>query len=350
MASTAAWLGRVAFGVFFVTSVIAVWTAILVIAMSGDKDDSRSSRGSRSSAVWFNVLDIVRLFSYMNVYRSYDDDIEERRDPNRMNFLESVFSFMFGDGDPNAEFDDLRWNTIGNYIRSHGGVVVAEELAPFLDLPEKTDEESFVVDEGFMLPVLTRFEGEPIVNEQGQLVYVFPKFQTTAMSWMPRKQPPSTVSHLAEQRWQFSKAKWGQLALVASFAVANVIGVSILDGLVYEQFAAGAISIPLGLPYLLMALQVYAWSFFAIPLFRWLTNRWRNRTIDTRNQRRARSAKSLTLPSASLREKLESAQRLKKRQFVSRKDVVYSSSREMEEQSKKWEEEDFERRLNEIGQ
>ena len=348
MASTAAWLGRVAFGVFFVTSVIAVWTAILVIAMSGDKDDSRSSRGSRSTAVWFNVIDIMRLFSYMNMYRSYDDNLEARRDPNRMNFLESVFSYMFGDGDPNAEFDDLRWNTIGNYIRSHGGVVVAEELAPFLDLPEKTDEESFVVDEGFMLPVLTRFEGEPVVNEQGQLAYVFPKFQTTAMSWMPRKQPP-TASHLAEQRWPFSKAKGTQLALVATFAVANVIGVSILDGIVYEQLAMGAISAP-GLPYLMMALQVYAWSFFAIPVFRWFINRWRNRTIDTRNQRRARSASSLTLPSASLRQKLESAQRLKKRQFVSRKDVVFSSSREMDEQTKKWEEDDFKRRLNEIGQ
>lgn len=60
---------------------------------------------------------------------------------------------------------------------------MAEELAPYLDLSPEVfeNEDSFVVDEGYMLPVLTRFQGEPIVNGDGKLIYIFPKFQTTGI-------------------------------------------------------------------------------------------------------------------------------------------------------------------------
>lgn len=51
-----------------------------------------------------------------------------------MNFLEAIFSWVFGDGDPNADYDRRRWQAAGRYIQSRGGTVVAEELAPFLDL------------------------------------------------------------------------------------------------------------------------------------------------------------------------------------------------------------------------
>lgn len=46
-------------------------------------------------------------------------------------------SYVFGDGDPNDEFDKQRWQALGRYIQSRGGTVVAEELAPFLDLSRK---------------------------------------------------------------------------------------------------------------------------------------------------------------------------------------------------------------------
>lgn len=34
-----------------------------------------------------------------------------------MNFVEAVFSFVFGDGDPNETFDERRWKELGNMIR-----------------------------------------------------------------------------------------------------------------------------------------------------------------------------------------------------------------------------------------
>jgi hypothetical protein len=35
-----------------------------------------------------------------------------------LNFLEAVFSFVFGDGDPNARFDAHRWASLAAYIQS----------------------------------------------------------------------------------------------------------------------------------------------------------------------------------------------------------------------------------------
>lgn len=81
-----------------------------------------------------------------------------------------------------------RYRVVAQIIRENGGAVVAEQLAPFLDPPEpKADAESYtvkvgeaVVDESFMLPVLTRLNGRPEVTEEGQIVYVFPELMTSA--------------------------------------------------------------------------------------------------------------------------------------------------------------------------
>ena len=36
-----------------------------------------------------------------------------------MSFLESVFSFVFGDGDPNREFEDKRWQMVSHMLNLH---------------------------------------------------------------------------------------------------------------------------------------------------------------------------------------------------------------------------------------
>ncbi len=34
-----------------------------------------------------------------------------------MNFVEAVFSFVFGDGDPNESYEERRWQELGAMIR-----------------------------------------------------------------------------------------------------------------------------------------------------------------------------------------------------------------------------------------
>lgn len=69
---------------------------------------------------------------------------------------------------------------VGQYIQYKGGVVTAEQLAPFLDVPTNNIRPNdTMVDEGFMVPALVRFGGSPEVDASGNLLYRFPSLQKT---------------------------------------------------------------------------------------------------------------------------------------------------------------------------
>ena len=69
---------------------------------------------------------------------------------------------------------------VGRYIQHKGGVVTAEELAPFLDAPRpRSNADSADIDESFVVPALVRFGGSPEVDEAGNLIYRFPDLQKT---------------------------------------------------------------------------------------------------------------------------------------------------------------------------
>lgn len=72
------------------------------------------------------------------------------------------------------------WEQVGQYIQHKGGVVTAEQLAPFLDVPtDNIRSDETMVDEGFMVPALVRFGGSPEVDASGNLLYRFPSLQKT---------------------------------------------------------------------------------------------------------------------------------------------------------------------------
>ncbi|KAL3627168.1 hypothetical protein CASFOL_028531 [Castilleja foliolosa] len=47
--------------------------------------------------------------------------------------IDWIFSYVFGDGDPNQGIEEKRWKMIQLYIALNGSVVTAEEIAPYLD-------------------------------------------------------------------------------------------------------------------------------------------------------------------------------------------------------------------------
>jgi hypothetical protein len=64
-----------------------------------------------------------------------------------MGFLESVYSYLFGDGNPNFELESKRLQLASNVIRANKGAVTAEQLAPFCDPDVDAEEESSYVNE-----------------------------------------------------------------------------------------------------------------------------------------------------------------------------------------------------------
>ena len=154
------------------------------------------------------------------------------RGAKEMTFVEAVFAFVFGRGDPNDDMEHRRWRAVSALLRVNEGAVFAEQVAPFLDeyLLAEADEGSFArrarrawgdgvarllaalaaarfaplpaatrrawlrrdggldgaadasrVHEGYMMRVCAKFGGHAEASEDGRLVYVFPALQATTI-------------------------------------------------------------------------------------------------------------------------------------------------------------------------
>ncbi|CAI0462254.1 unnamed protein product [Linum tenue] len=342
--STAEYLIRVSFGTALVASVVVVYTTIILLLSSRSDDDRRERRSSRSYGSGFNIY-----FNPIDLFRRRRQQVDVNEN---MNFLESIFSFVFGDGDPNQGLEEERWKLIGKYISSNGGVVTAEELAPYLDL-RTTD----MNDESYVLPVLLKFDGQPEIDEEGNILYRFPSLQRTASSQRSGRKEyvgkskrwadwvGGIQNYLEEKKLEFSKTNASERALVIGLGGLNLFGVVVLGAMMKEmtinqggwiQFVRSIFPL----------LQVYAGSFFAIPLVRWFLVSKSNAEIEKRNRLRKEFAKVLELPDISLRRKILSARDMAQKTVIGQDRIVYSTERDIIEQNV--EAEDWERRFREI--
>lgn len=346
---------RVSFGTALLASIAIVYTSIVVILSSGrSDDDNRGNRGGYSNqrynspgfSMYISPADLLWYWN-PNYYRSR----RPVQPGGGMNFFESVFSFVFGDGDPNEGLEEVRWRAIGDMISSKGGVVSAEELAPYLDVPSYSEETK--ADEAYVLPVLLRFDGHPEVDELGNILYRFPSLQRTAVDWLGRRKVASKggsdgLDYFVEKQWNFSKASKGEQALVIGLGGLNLAGVVILSGLLRDysviQSLRGSGLIPFAakaLPFL----QAYTASFFAIPAFRWFFNQRRNAEIQQRNNARLGWLTALERAGSELRQKLQSARDSAKRTVLGRDRIIYSTEKDVSTQD--YEAQDWEQRLRE---
>jgi hypothetical protein len=157
------WGVRVTFGIALLASLVAIFSTIFFINSSSNRDD-RDDRGSnggggglRMGSSWggfwgpspFDFF-FYRPYGYYGYYGS-PSSTSNNRDPEEMSFLESIFSFVFGDGNPNASLEERRLSLAASMIRQNNGAVTAEQLAPFCDdvpNPDKVlNSDSVYVDE-----------------------------------------------------------------------------------------------------------------------------------------------------------------------------------------------------------
>jgi len=182
---------RVGFGVVLLASLFAIFSTIFFISQGSSSDDDRRRNdrgggmfGGGGGMFWGpSPFDFFYYRPYYGYYGSYSGD-QPARDPEDMGFLESTFSYIFGDGNPNQGLDEKRLSLVANLIRENNGAVTAEQLAPFCDdapVPDLNTESAYV-DENFVLPIVTALDGEPTITDEGDIVYIFPELQTSASS------------------------------------------------------------------------------------------------------------------------------------------------------------------------
>lgn len=334
---TVFYLIRISFGILLIVSIALIFIAIAIILISASA--SRSDNNSRSSRSFGGggggLMFMPRFWFGPNLFWFFDPNPYRRqRQPLRskakgsddagMNFLEAVFSFLFGDGNPNADLEERRWHEIGAVIRNNRGAVAAEQIAPYLEGANVTSE-----DEDYMLPVLSRFDGRPEVSPEGEIVYHFPALQTTARSRKPQPVP----AYLRKSKWEFSRASSTQILIAIGLGSLNLIGALVLSNLL----ADGTIAVQLGglvafVQSIFWLLLGYGIAFLTVPLGRYFWVQWRNSQIEADNQKRQEQAMLLNRAGPELQRKIAYAEQFAAETVVSKENLAYTTEEDMLEQ------------------
>ncbi len=163
------------FLVFLLLMIAAVIATFAASAAGGRSDrDNRSRRGGDGFGGTFLVMRLLdfalRMWFYNSLFQG-SMGARQRRPPGRA-FYKSVFGFVFGEGNPNADWDIKEKTRVISYVRSKRGAITIEEL---MALTGKNNYEAQALINRYML----EFEGEPRVTDNGTIVYSFPELLRT---------------------------------------------------------------------------------------------------------------------------------------------------------------------------
>ncbi|MGK7929722.1 MAG: hypothetical protein AB4290_31515, partial [Spirulina sp.] len=299
----------------------------------GDSSSSKSSWGNSGGLLFFPRFwfwsDIFWIFNPSYGYSDYSR--RQGRSPSsssqksELNFLEAIFSFLFGDGNPNIDREERRWQAIGRVIRNNGGAIIAQQIAPYLDEIDAIalDEESYI------LPILSRFNGYPEVSPQGEIIYYFPELQVSAKE---QQATSETIGFLQERSYRFSMAGSGQIMGAIALGSVNLIGALILGSLMQGDIAAQIGGLVVFVASIYWLLLGYGIAFFAIPLVRYFWIQQQNKTIQQRNETRIQRTQALKQADESLLHKLDYARQFAREHIIDAGDLSYSTETDLIDQ------------------
>jgi hypothetical protein len=326
------YLIRISFGLLLVASILLIVVAITLLISSLNSDNNGGGGGSGGESggggggfFFFPYFwnDLIWIFYWNHDEPYYQQQSRASSPKPQMSFLEAVFSFIFGDGNPNNNLEERKWSDIATAIRNNRGAVAAEQIAPYLDNLGQGYAREY---EEYMLPALARFDGRPEVSPEGQIIYHFPQLQTTAVE----NNPQPVAAYLREMLWRFSRADSGQIMLAAGLGAVNLVGALVLGNLLTKSaIAGGFIGFVSGIYPLLL---IYGVGFLTIPLIRYFWIQWKNNQIEARNRDRQQRAMLLNQPDANLQQKLAYAQEFAGENVLSGENLAYTTETELTQQ------------------
>jgi hypothetical protein len=310
---------RISFGLLLLASFAIIALSLLLITLatmfSNDGDGVDLGGIGDVGDVGFGDWGSIWIFDWGSG-SNYAEPVGPE-EVKELSFLGAVFSVLFGDGNPNAKLEELRWRSIGQTIRKNRGVITAEQVAPYLDNVSPHSEDH-------ILPVLLRFNGQPEVSPIGDIVYRFPDVQAISQKQKFKR----LSSYLEEKTWQFSAAthsqRW-QIGLLAAFNCSGALALGwILKGM---STVGGLLGFAASIYWILL---IYAVGFVAIPIGRLIWLQWVNNKISTRNNQRRRQVALLN--SEDVNRKLLFANEFRSEQLISAEDIAYRTDEDLLDQ------------------
>lgn len=306
------WILVTLFGYFFLfiaLALVAFFGSIAIQQGGGSRDRSDRRGGGGFGGLWLTTSlfdSMIRLWFYSELFKSsearYRDSFVRRE---RHPLHKAVFSHVFGDGDPNADWDTVLKKAFVAFVQTHKGIITLPEFMAISGLKPQDAEEQIT-------RFLVEFEGSPEVTESGALYFFFPsllakanKVSSAAASTFPLKKLKSFSSNDKKMdrtfRWVNifnllfgSYYAWNAMNIGTDVIVRTTQGLSLRGGLSflysYTVYLASQIGVanPAAVVGWLLGVAPLAFSvfFFAIPTIRSWHLKVENEMLKRENMRK----------------------------------------------------------------
>jgi hypothetical protein len=315
-----AWIALTLVGyfVFFLALLVVFLVGGVAAQSGGNRSSSRRDSGGNIIGAILNLF--IRIWFYSEFFKATDSrryraDRGERGD--RRPLHKAVFSFVFGDGDPNAQWPQIERKAVLAYLRSHAGLISLEE---FMILTGRDYEDASIAINAYCV----EFEGSPEASPEGVVYYQFESIMRSvdsvqsAADSAPAKRAEAFSSNPAKANACFAAmngvnfifggffltaaATWGESALRALEA-----GSRALRGDFLQSFYAFVLAVfSIAFPNPVQAVSVFlgwvplsfALLFYLVPALRFRLLKRRNRAIERENQRRVVYGQAWASPDA----------------------------------------------------
>jgi len=151
------------FALFIFILIASVFLSVMVQSKSSGR-----GRSVRITPGLFQILWRIWFFNEMTRSRygryPYSSVTQDKKKGRPMH--KAVFSFVFGEGDPNKDFDDKENKAVISYIQANRGVISLAEYMAF------TGKDSMEANEA-ILAFCSKYGGSPEATEEGTLVFRF---------------------------------------------------------------------------------------------------------------------------------------------------------------------------------
>lgn len=166
------WILLMLVGYFVFFMLIALAALVLSMAASTSSNNRSSRRDDGIGGLFlasriFNM--IIHIWFYSELLKATDPHYRGTGSPARSRgrpLHKAIFSFVFGDGDPNADWPSREKQAVIAYIQANRGLISLPELMSLTGLPPDKAEERIT-------SYCVEFGGLPEATEDGTVVYRF---------------------------------------------------------------------------------------------------------------------------------------------------------------------------------
>jgi len=170
-----AWIVLMLVGYF----VFFLLLALLAVVASMAAQSSGRDRGGRGGGLGGAFLTGRLLETFVNIWfyselfkgpqqRGWEADQRARKRRERRPLHHAIFSFVFGEPDPNANWDEVERRAVVAWLQANKGVITMPEFRALTGLSPMAADERITV-------YLRDFGGDPTVSDNGTILFSFPE-------------------------------------------------------------------------------------------------------------------------------------------------------------------------------